>query len=124
MPFLLPAGTLMLAFGAPGAMRMLDVMSDALMPAGGTMKSVEAVPVPTEVITVRAPEAAEAGTVKVRVEGSETVVVAVTPLIFTVVAPAAVSKLLPFTVTVVVTAPIVGEKLEIVGAPGTVTVNG
>lgn len=75
--------------------------------------------VPTTVVTVTGPEVAAGGTVAWIELAEFTVNAAARPLNWTAVVP---RKLLPETVTLAPTIPLVGERLEMTGGNGPVTV--
>jgi hypothetical protein len=79
------------------------------------------VAVPPGVVTLIVPEVAPLGTVAVIEAAELTVKLAPMPLNETVVAPV---KLVPLTLTLVPTGPLVGEKLVMAGGLETVTVTG
>src|SRR5436190_24259692 len=87
----------------------------------GVGKTVNATPLlatpPT--VTTTFPVVAPAGTGTTRLVADQVVGVAATPLNVTVLVPLVAPKLLPAIVTAVATAPVVGDRLVIVG--GTVT---
>jgi hypothetical protein len=107
--------------GPSGDNRTVAAISAALTPVGGTTKSWTLRPVPLLVVALIRPDAAADGIVRVSAVAELMVEVPVTPFSLTVVAPAEGSKFVPVTVTEVPAAPVVGVKLAIVGAPGTVT---
>ena len=78
-----------------------------------TVNELELLAVPAEVVTLIVPLVAPLGTVAVIDVDEPTLNVAEVPLNFTAVAPV---KFVPLTVTEVPTGPLVGEKLETVGA--------
>jgi hypothetical protein len=87
-----------------------------------TVKEAALVAVPPGVVTAIAPVVAPAGTFAMTCdEFLTTTLVLVTPLKLTLVVP--VVKLVPLIVTDVPVGPVAGEKLEMVGAGPTVTVN-
>ncbi len=97
------------------------VVGVKLLITGFTVNVLALVAVPNELATVSLPVVAPAGTVAVIFVSEFMVNVAWVPLNVTLVA---VLKFVPLMVTGTPTAPLVGEKEEIVGAPETVTVNG
>jgi len=91
------------------------VMVGAVAELAFTVKSVEEVVGFPSTITVILPVVAPVGTVTVSSVAVAAVTVAAVPLNCTVLLPAVVLKLVPLIITVVPTAPLVGEKLVIVG---------
>jgi hypothetical protein len=89
------------------------LVGDSPVIVAGTQNHVELVTVPLEVVTVIGPLVADLGTEVAIVLDDLTVNVAEVPLNFTAVAPV---KLAPLIVTAVLTAPLLGVKLEIAGA--------
>src|SRR5947209_18124139 len=88
------------------------------------MKSAALTAVPKGVVTLRWPEVAFVGTPVVTVVEVAAVTVASVALNRRRSFNSVVSKWVPVTVTAVPATPMVGVKLEIVGAPAVVTVNG
>ena len=100
----------------PRFARAVATMAAGAIPVGGTMKSTADVARPAMVVALIFPEAALAGTVKVREVVLATVVLACVPLRLVRVASTTVSKFVPVTVTAVPAGPIFGVKSVIVGA--------
>ena len=110
-----------LALAAQLAVKEVCAIEDAVDATGSggvAMKFVELVPVRPLTVTVMVPVVAPAGTEVEMLVAVLPVTAAVVPLNFTVLLAGVVSKLVPVRVTGVVTGPLVGLKLLIVGAEG------
>lgn len=98
------------------AAAVAPVGAEGIPPPVLTVKLLVEVAVPPAVVTVIVPVVAPVGTVAIICVAVELVTVACVPLNLTVLLAAVVEKFVPVMVTAVPIAPLVGEKLVIVGA--------
>jgi hypothetical protein len=96
--------------------------SEVIEGAGTTVKLIPLLDTPPHAVTTTFPVVAPDGTGTAMLEALQLVAVAVIPLNFTVPVPCVEPKFAPAMMTSAPTAPVVGERLEMLGAGTTVKV--